>query len=473
MSSSANISMWSKRYRMQILVATVAHIMTFTHGISLGWLSPIIQVLQSSESPLNFTITTEQVSWIGSLFGIGFLVGNIFFGLTLDRLGRKLNMYLLAIPHILFWVLSYAAQSIDYLYASRFFAGFTSSGLYVVIPIFISEFSDKEIRGALTAMAMGFLSTGILVGYALPAYLDYFLVPCIIIILPIIYLIAAWAFPETPQCLLKRGRTERAENSFNFYKSIPKREMVLSHKYKRDMELPEPTMPASSEFDELKEMILSGGLATPITIKDFLTRSAMFKFFTAFIICILNQFSSSFVFVSYMSAIFASSGSTMDPNECTIYMGVVEIAGTVTSTVLVERFGRKVLFLTSTATMAASMFAFGIFVQFTDESTKAQYEWAPVVLMALVVYTAAFGVVGLTYTIIVEILPAKIRGQAQAISMIFMSICVFGALHLYPMFLYNYGLPVTMYSCTGVCIVCGIYLIIFLEETRGKSMEQD
>ncbi|XP_036347804.1 facilitated trehalose transporter Tret1-like, partial [Rhagoletis pomonella] len=263
------------------------------------------------------------------------------------------------------------------------------------------------IRGALTAMAMGFLSTGILVGYALPAYLDYFLVPCIIIVLPIIYLIASWVFPETPQSLLKRGRTESAENSFNFYKSIPKPEENARPKFSRDLELPQPVLPARSEFDELKEIILASGFATPITIKDFFTKSAIFKFFTAFIMCILNQFSSSFVFVSYMSAIFASSGSTMDPNECTIYMGVVEIAGTVTSTVLVERFGRKVLLLSSTATMAASMFAFGIFVQFTDDVTKAQYEWAPVLLMALVVYTAAFGIVGLTYTIIVEILPAK------------------------------------------------------------------
>ncbi|XP_017487955.1 PREDICTED: facilitated trehalose transporter Tret1-like, partial [Rhagoletis zephyria] len=415
MSNTESVSIWSKRYRMQILVTVVAHIMTFTHGISLGWLSPIIQVLQSPDSPLNFTITTDQVSWIGSLFGIGFLVGNIFFGLTLDRLGRKVNMYLLAIPHMLFWILSYAAQSIDYLYAARFFAGFTSSGLYVVIPIFISELSDKEIRGGLTAMAMGFLSTGILVGYALPAYLGYFLVPCIIIVLPIIYLIASWVFPETPQSLLKRGRTVSAENSFNFYKSIPKPEENTTPKFSSDLELPRPALPARSEFDELKEIILSSGFATPITIKDFFTKSAIFKFFTAFIMCILNQFSSSFVFVSYMSAIFASSGSTMDPNECTIYMGVVEIAGTVTSTVLVERFGRKVLLLSSTATMAASMFAFGIFVQFTDDVTKAQYEWAPVLLMALVVYTAAFGIVGLTYTIIVEILPAKIRGQAQAI----------------------------------------------------------
>ncbi|CAD6995667.1 unnamed protein product [Ceratitis capitata] len=229
MTSAGSLSIWSKRYRKQILVTVVAHIITFTHGISLGWLSPIIQVLQSPDSPLSFTITTEQVSWIGSLFGIGFLVGNIFFGLTLDRLGRKLNMYLLAIPHMLFWILSYAAQSINYLYAARFFAGFTSSGMYVVIPIFISELSDKEIRGALTAMAMGFLSTGI--------YLDM-----------------------------------RCQHILIIF-SLPKREESVDQKYNRDLEHSQPTMPIISEFDELKAAVQSGGLATPITIKDFLKRS--------------------------------------------------------------------------------------------------------------------------------------------------------------------------------------------------------
>lgn len=118
-------------------------------------------------------------------------------------------------------------------------------------------------------MAMGFLSTGILVGYALPAYFDYFLVPCIIIVLPILYFVACLIFPETPQYLLKRGRTERAEKSFNFYKGLPKLEESWHKKYNRDLELPRPTLPTTTEFEELKMAVLSGGLATPITIKDF------------------------------------------------------------------------------------------------------------------------------------------------------------------------------------------------------------
>jgi len=37
---------------------------------------------------------------VGSLIGLGSLTGNIIFGLLLDRLGRKVCMYFLAIPNM-------------------------------------------------------------------------------------------------------------------------------------------------------------------------------------------------------------------------------------------------------------------------------------------------------------------------------------------------------------------------------------
>lgn len=41
-----------------------------------------------------------EISWIGSLFGLGSLLGNIMFGVLLDRIGRKWCMYMLALPVI-------------------------------------------------------------------------------------------------------------------------------------------------------------------------------------------------------------------------------------------------------------------------------------------------------------------------------------------------------------------------------------
>ncbi|XP_020715321.2 facilitated trehalose transporter Tret1 [Ceratitis capitata] len=466
MHTKSKLTFFNKRYRKQIWATLTEHIMTFVHAAGLGWLSPTLNMLQSSASPLDFPVTTENASWIGSTFGLGFIAGNVFFGLTLDRLGRKLNIYILAFPQMIFWILNYMVLSVEYLYIGRFCAGLASAGIFLVVPVYISEISDKDIRGALTAMAMMFFSTGLLVGYILATYVDYYLIPCIIIVLPLIYLVGNIFLPETPQCLLKQGHQKEAEISFNFYKSIEIYDNGVNRSSAQSTEI-------ISEFDELRAIIDKGGLSTPVTIKDFINRSTLFNFFTAAILGLLNQFSGSFAMINYMANIFAASGSTMDPNVCSIVMGFVQIMGALSATVLVERFGRRPLLLSSTVGMMAGMYGFGAFVQFTDAEMKATYNWVPMVFMMLVVFTASYGVFGIFITIVVEMHPAKIRVQALSICMLFNSILVFITLKLYPFFLFNLGITITMYSCASVCVIAGIYLYIFLPETKGKSMEKD
>lgn len=74
--------------------------MTFTHGVGVGWLAPSLPFLGSANTPLDTSVTIDQASWVGSLIGLGALTGNIIFGLLLDRLGRKVCMYFLAIPNM-------------------------------------------------------------------------------------------------------------------------------------------------------------------------------------------------------------------------------------------------------------------------------------------------------------------------------------------------------------------------------------
>lgn len=73
-----------------------------------------------------------------------------------------------------------------------------------------------------------------------------------------------------------------------------------------------------------------------------------------------------------------------------------------------ERFGRKSLMLASTTGMALGMFDFGVFIQFTDEATKAEHKSVPLLAVAFVPATTSFGVISLTCTVIIEILPTKI-----------------------------------------------------------------
>lgn len=56
----------------------------------------------------------------------------------------------------------------------------------------------------------------------------------------------------------------------------------------------------------------------------------------------LKQFCGLTVMVFYAGHIFAASGSSISPNMAAIVIGVVQLFGTYTASLLVDRFGRKV-----------------------------------------------------------------------------------------------------------------------------------
>lgn len=76
------------------------NISTFAHGIGVGWMSPVMRQLQTPESPLSFEVFVEELSWIGSLLGIGSVIGNLLAGFLQDRIGRKPIMFALTVPYV-------------------------------------------------------------------------------------------------------------------------------------------------------------------------------------------------------------------------------------------------------------------------------------------------------------------------------------------------------------------------------------
>lgn len=56
-----------------------------------------------------------------------------------------------------------------------------------------------------------------LFGYILSSYVPYHIIPMAVILLPVLYLLIAIYFPETPSYLLHCGKEEEAEKSLKFY----------------------------------------------------------------------------------------------------------------------------------------------------------------------------------------------------------------------------------------------------------------
>lgn len=78
------------------------NLISISYGTFAGWPSASSLTLHSAkDSPLESgALTTDQLSWIGSLLGAGGLCGSIFFVWLSNRVGRKIALGLVAIPAI-------------------------------------------------------------------------------------------------------------------------------------------------------------------------------------------------------------------------------------------------------------------------------------------------------------------------------------------------------------------------------------
>lgn len=77
-----------------------------------------------------------------------------------------------------------------------------------------------SIRGQLNSYIQIACYTGILVGFIGGSYLPFNVNPLVMILLPIVFLLSFWWFPESPQYLLLTKRPIEAEKSLRFYRNV-------------------------------------------------------------------------------------------------------------------------------------------------------------------------------------------------------------------------------------------------------------
>lgn len=101
----------------------------------------------------------------------------------------------------------------------------------------------------------------------------------------------------------------------------------------------------------------------------------------------------------------------MDPNTNTIIIGAVQIVGSCCATILVDKFGRKILMLLSTSGMCVGLTVIGVYSYLVKylHIDLSSVTWLPVVIMSFVIFAANIGVIAVTFVLIVEIHPPKVN----------------------------------------------------------------
>jgi MFS transporter, SP family, xylose:H+ symportor len=397
---------------------------------------------------------------IGSAL-IGCIIGGIISGLLAKKLGRKKTLMLAA---VLFMITALGAAYPEFLFFKR---GEPTMGLLLmfnfyriiggigvglasaVCPMYIGEIAPADIRGRLVSINQFAIIFGMLVvyfinyGIAHGKSIDYinetgwrlmFLSEAV----PAgLFGLLLFLVPETPRYLALTNRDDKAFRILKRINGIEQAKLIMN-------EIKESVEASSEKLFAFGKVVIIIGI----------------------LLSVFQQFVGINVALYYAPRIFESMGAAKDTSMLqTVVMGLVNVIFTVVAIVTVDKYGRKILLMIGSIGMAIGMFAIGglAFAKVIGIST----------LIFIIIYTASFMMSWgpITWVLISEIFPNKIRGRAVAIAVAAQWAANYLISSTYPaMMEFSGGLTYSFYGLMS--LLSFIFVWKMVPETKGKTLEE-
>lgn len=123
-------------------------------------------------------------------------------------------MYLLVLFQLC-WIIKLSSTNLVSLIIARLCGGLAAGGCYNVVPMYVREISQDNIRGVLGSFIVLFQNIGILAMFAMGAYVDYYTVLWIVVWLPVLNILLMLKAPESPAFLVKKGKIDVSSKIIN------------------------------------------------------------------------------------------------------------------------------------------------------------------------------------------------------------------------------------------------------------------
>lgn len=143
------------------------------------------------------------------------------------------------------------------------------------------------------------------------------------------------------------------------------------------------------------------------SLEAFGGRAARRALTISIFLIVLNQFCGCYALLSYTTKVFQEAGASLTPIESSILIVIVQILANVLTIYLIDRAGRKILFITSALGTAFGLVALGLHNIYQDQLDD--YRWIPIASLSFAIFIASLGLLSLPYIIAIDILPPKVR----------------------------------------------------------------
>ncbi|HET9108585.1 MAG TPA: sugar porter family MFS transporter [Steroidobacteraceae bacterium] len=403
----------------------------------------------------HFGLDPLAVGWVIGSALLGCVLGVLIVGRLTDWLGRRRMFVASALIFLLSAIWCYLAPSVTQLVLARVMGGIGVGFASLLVPVYIAEISPARIRGALVSLHQFGIVTGMTLAYVVNAWIGRngdvawladrgWRVMLVTTGVPAgIFLLLTVVMPESPRWLIKRGKLAEAL-------------AVLRRLHGAEA--------AATEAQEIRATIEQ----ERGRMRELFRRGVRGIMFMAMTLALFQAITGINVIMYYAPSIYTSVGvGAANALSYQVINGVALIAGTISSMFVVDRLGRRPIMLMAITAMGVSI---GLMGAFFGRATGGGLGWGMVACTLLYIFAFNFGMGGIYWVMVSEIFPTRIRGAASSLSVMFLWGGNWVVLLMFPTML-NVFKGGVFYLFAAICIVCLLFMWLFVPETKGKTLE--
>ena len=404
--------------------------------------------------------------WANSCALIGCLIGSIASGAVSDRLGRKKLLVFSAALFAVSSILTGRANDFDWFVAWRICGGVAIGVASNLSPMYIAEISPAKWRGRLVSLnqftiVIGVLAAQIvnwLIAQPVPAnataefirqswngqtgwrWMFY-----AVAVPSMIFFVASLLVPESPRWLVKRGRENEAGKTLS---------RIGGEDYGRQM------------LDDIRAS-LTDQPQSSAGLTELFAGNTLRIVVVGIVLAVLQQWCGINVIFNYAEDIYRNAGyGVSDIMFNIVITGAINLLFTFVALGTVDRFGRRALMLIGCAGIGFSHALLGA-------AYFLGIKGLPVVILTLsAIGCYAMSLAPVTWVLISEVFPNRIRGAAVAVAVSALWIACFILTYTFPLLNKKLGPAGTFWLYGAVCFAGLIFVITSVPETKGKTLEQ-
>jgi SP family sugar porter-like MFS transporter len=414
-----------------------------------------------------FSLTTpSQIGWAMSSALVGCLIGALVSGGLSDRFGRKKLLILAGFFFTVSAVGTALAADFTVFVVFRLVGGIGIGLASNLSPMYIAELAPAEIRGRLVSVNQLTIVIGILAAQVVnwliakpvpagataadilaswngqtgwrwmfgaetvPALLFFFLM---------------FLVPESPRWLVKNGRAAAAEKTL--------------------ARVGGPGF-AAKALDEIRSTLSADEIGR-VRFRDLLEPGLARILVVGIVLAVYQQWCGINVIFNYAQEIFTAAGyGVSDVLFNIVVTGTVNLIFTFVAIRLVDRVGRKPLMIAGSAGLAVVFGLIGVSYAFHSRGLHILL----LVLVALALY--ALSLAPVTWVLLSEIFPNRIRGAAMSVSTFSLWTACFVLTYTFPLLNKGLGPAGTFGIYAGISVLGFLFIKSRVRETKGRSLEQ-